>query len=50
LKEITQESLGDYSASFVKVKEIAERLHFANILDKYKRNNKKVGYELYKAS
>jgi len=50
LKELTQESIGDYSASFVKVKEIAERLHFVNILDKYKRDNKKVSFELYKAS
>ena len=50
LKEITQESLGDYSASFAKVKDIAERLHFANILDKYKRNGAKVNYQLYKAA
>ena len=50
LKEITQESLGDYSASFAKVKEIAERLHFSMLLDKYKRDSKKVSYELYKAS
>ena len=50
LKEVTQESLGDYSASFVKIKEIAERLTFSMILDKYKKDNKKVSYSLYKAS
>ena len=37
LKEITQESLGDYSASYAKVKEIAERLGVNTLLDPYKR-------------
>lgn len=40
LKEITQESLGDYSASYAKVKDIAERLGFNILLDQYKRKPK----------
>lgn len=37
LKEITSESLGEYSANFAKIKDIAERLKVNSLLDTYKR-------------
>ncbi|MDF1498523.1 MAG: hypothetical protein P1P85_04195 [Patescibacteria group bacterium] len=37
LKEVTQESLGDYSASYTKIVEIANQLKINEILDKYKK-------------
>ncbi len=37
LKEITQESLGDYSASYAKIKEIAHYTGVNDILEMYKR-------------
>ena len=35
LREVTQESLGDYSASYAKIKDVANRLGVNNILDGY---------------
>lgn len=37
LKEITSESLGDYTANYVKIKDIAERLKVNDVLNPYKR-------------
>lgn len=37
LKEVTQETLGEYSVSYAKVKDIANSLGISSVLDTYKR-------------
>jgi hypothetical protein len=51
MKQITSESLGDYSVSYEKIKDLADRLDVVSILAPYKRtNNKKSSTSVYQVS